>query len=74
MLAASREKLRKEDTRQKIELGGLVIKAGLDDEDKNVILGLLIAAATALSGPDGEAARRRFREDGIRAFSQQEYL
>ena len=37
---------RKHDARQKIELGGLVIKAGLRHADKAFILGALIEAAT----------------------------
>ena len=35
------EKARKLDTRQKIQLGGLVVKAGLRDEDKAVIYAIL---------------------------------
>lgn len=37
---------RRNDTRQKIELGGLVVKAGLRHADKAFILGALIEAAT----------------------------
>ena len=36
---------RKQDARQKIELGGLVIKAGLRHADKAFILGTLLQAA-----------------------------
>ncbi|EBM9045544.1 conjugal transfer protein TraD [Salmonella enterica] len=68
-LARTREQLRKEDTRHKIELGGLVIKAGLGDEDKAVILGALLEAADALQSPDGSAERRRLLEAGKRAFT-----
>lgn len=35
---------RKLDTRNKIELGGLIIKAGLGNYSKAIILGLLIEA------------------------------
>jgi hypothetical protein len=35
---------RRLDTRHKIQLGGLVIKAGLDGEPPAVILGILTAA------------------------------
>jgi hypothetical protein len=61
---------RKADTRAKIMLGGLVVKAGLADEDSAVILGILVEAAKALAGADGELARRRFRRAGDQAFSE----
>ena len=60
---------RKADTRAKIMLGGLVVKAGLAEEDSAVILGILTLAADALHRPDGEIARRRFRRAGDQAFS-----
>ena len=60
---------RKADTRAKIMLGGLVFKAGLAEEDSAVILGILVQAAEALAGSDGELARRRFRRAGDQAFS-----
>ncbi|WP_330166020.1 conjugal transfer protein TraD [Martelella mediterranea] len=37
-----RKRERSEDTRHKIELGGLVIKASLGDEDRAYILGVLL--------------------------------
>jgi len=61
---------RKQDTRNKIQLGGLVIKAGLADAETAVILGALVLAAEAINGPDGEVAKRRFRRAGDRAFSE----
>jgi hypothetical protein len=43
---------RRRDTRRKIQLGGLVINAGLAEEEPAVILGLLTAAQrAALCGP-----------------------
>ena len=39
---------RKQDTRNKIELGGLIIKAGLSQYPKSVILGLLLEAKGAI--------------------------
>jgi hypothetical protein len=69
-LARLRMAERKQDTRIKIMLGGLVVKAGLADEDSAVILGILTFAAAALSAPDGDLARRRFRRAGDRAFSE----
>lgn len=61
---------RKADTRAKIMLGGLVVKAGLADEDSAVILGILVQAAEALQAADGEIVRRRFRRAGDQAFSE----
>ncbi len=40
---------RKQDTRNKIELGGLVIKAGLNEYPKSIILGILIEAINKIS-------------------------
>jgi len=40
-LALEKLKKRKADTRRKIELGGLVIKSGMDGFNKSVILGAL---------------------------------
>jgi hypothetical protein len=39
---------RKLDVRHKIELGGLIIKAGLGDYPKAIILGLLLEAKAAM--------------------------
>ena len=65
-------KERKADIRNKIQLGGLVIKAGLDDEASAVILGALVEAMAALAGDDAELARRRFRRIGDRTFKEAE--
>ncbi len=43
-LALQSKHERKADTRHKIELGGLVIKAGLGDTSKAIVLGALLAA------------------------------
>jgi len=43
-LAINAKQLRKIDTRHKIELGGLVIKAGLGETSKAIILGALLSA------------------------------
>ena len=40
---------RKLDTRNKIELGGLVIKGGLSNEAKAVILGAIVAAKNEMA-------------------------
>ncbi len=61
---------RKLDTRHKIQLGGLVIKAGLGEEERAVILGALIEAANKLAGPDHHDAFERWNRMGIRAFRE----
>ncbi|MCK5934051.1 Conjugal transfer protein TraD [Fulvimarina manganoxydans] len=54
------------ETRHKIELGGLVVKAGLGDADKAFILGLLIEGLEQSADPETKT-RMRFR--GQRAFN-----
>lgn len=48
---------RKKDTREKIELGGLIVKAGLRYEKRALLLGLLIDASRRLKGNDTEQSR-----------------
>jgi hypothetical protein len=59
---------RRLDTRRKIQLGGLVIKAGLADEEPAVVLGLLTAAKRVLSSQSAAESRRRWKEIGDKAF------
>lgn len=59
---------RKQDTRYKIELGGLVIKAGLGDEPKAIVLGALVLAAATLQGQNANESRARFTAEGEAAF------
>lgn len=62
---------RRERTRQLIELGGLVAKAGLiklTDDDRAVIFGILVEAAAKLRSEDGEQAMLLWRRRGKRAF------
>jgi hypothetical protein len=59
---------RRLDTRHKIQLGGLVIKAGLDAEEAAVLLGILIAAKRVLSGQHAADSRRRWKDLGDQAF------
>lgn len=48
-------KERKRDAHEKIKLGGLVVKAGLRDLDKSVILGALLEVADVYqSGDDAQ--------------------
>lgn len=48
---------RKKDTRDKIELGGLIVKAGLRFEKRALLLGALIELQQRLKSEDGERAR-----------------
>ena len=50
---------RKQDAREKIELGGLIVKAGLREADRAIILGALIELVQRIGDPDeGERLRR----------------
>jgi len=57
---------RKKDTREKIELGGLIVKAGLRYEKRTLLLGVLIDAARRIKGDDSE--RSRLTAIGVEAF------
>lgn len=62
---------RRERTRQLIELGGLVAKADLielTDDDRAVILGLLVEAGAKLRGAEREQQLLLWRRRGKRAF------
>jgi hypothetical protein len=62
---------RRERTRQLIELGGLIAKADLitlTEDDRAVLLGLLLEAAATLRGPDGAQQMALWRRRGSRAF------
>jgi hypothetical protein len=57
---------RKADTRRKIQLGGLIIKAGFASEESAVLLGMLMAGAMVLNAPNAMESRRRWNEpDGL---------
>lgn len=57
---------RKKDTREKIKLGGLIVKAGLRYEKRALLLGLLIDARRRLKGD--EAEKSRLTAIGVEAF------
>jgi len=64
---------RRERTQQLIELGGLIAKAELielTDDDRAVILGLLIEAATKLKGDNRDQQLLLWRRRGARGFAQ----
>ena len=57
MRQASSTEARRQDTREKIELGGLIVKAGLRYEKRALLLGLLIDAAARFRNDAAERAR-----------------
>lgn len=57
---------RKKDTREKIELGGLIVKAGLRYEKRALLLGLLVDAGRRIRGDEEE--RTRLTTIGAEAF------
>ena len=57
---------RKKDAREKIELGGLIVKAGLRYEKRALLLGVLIEAQKKIKGD--EAERSRLSAIGAEAF------
>lgn len=62
---------RRERTRQLIELGGLVVKAGLvelADDDRAALYGAFLTVAAKLRGEEGANALVLFRRKGKRAF------
>lgn len=62
---------RRERTRHLIELGGLVIKAKLDDlthDDRTVLYGAFLTLAAKLKGTEGPASIEVWRRAGKRAF------
>jgi hypothetical protein len=66
MARATKSDARKKDTREKIELGGLIVKAGLRYETRAVLLGALVELAERLNGDANE--RARLAELGARVF------
>lgn len=66
MVRASTSAARKKDTREKIELGGLIVKAGLRHEKRALLLGLLIDAASRMKADENE--RLRLTAIGAEAF------
>ncbi|QCL95756.1 conjugal transfer protein TraD [Agrobacterium tumefaciens] len=65
---------RRKRTKHLIELGGLVVKAGiveLTGDDRAVILGALIWAGEKLQTSDGERAHGIWTDKGKRALAAQ---
>lgn len=62
---------RRERTRQLIELGGLVVKAGLvdlTDDDRATLCGAFLTIAAKLRGEDREQALVLWKRKGKRTF------
>jgi len=66
MARATTSDARKKDTREKIELGGLIVKAGLRYEKRALLLGALVELTRRLQTEDGE--RERLIIIGAEAF------
>ena len=67
MRQSSQSEARRKDTREKIQLGGLIVKAGLRYEKRALLLGLLIDGASRIAAD--EAERERLTAIGAEAFS-----
>ena len=57
MRQASQSEKRRKDTREKIQLGGLIAKAGLRYEKRALLLGLLLDGAKRIKADEQERAR-----------------
>lgn len=66
MARATKSDARRKDAREKIELGGLIVKAGLRYETRAMLLGALIDLGERLKLDEGE--RSRLTEIGTEAF------
>ena len=66
-LALDKIKQRKADTRRKIEFGGLVIKAKMDNYSKDVILGSLLDAKEQIE-KEGKAQHALYKAKGHAVF------
>ena len=69
MRQGNQTEARRKDTREKIQLGGLIAKAGLRYEKRALLLGLLIDAASRIRSD--EAERVRLMTIGEKAFSDE---
>lgn len=63
---------RRDRTRQLIELGGLVAKAGLIDQtqdDRPLLMGAFLSLADAIASPEGRDLVEIWRRRGLRALT-----
>ena len=73
MLYSQEKKIeRNEDARRKIALGGLIIKAGLDEESTAALLGLLDEARERLL--EDQTLRTYWRMRGAKIFEEDQKL
>jgi hypothetical protein len=56
------------ETRRTFQLGGLIVRAGLAEEEPAVLLGMLMAGARVLKAPNAVESRRRWKELGARVL------
>ncbi|MDX0548737.1 conjugal transfer protein TraD [Sinorhizobium medicae] len=63
MARAMTSDARKKDTREKIELGGLIVKAGLRYEKRALLLGAFVELSRRLKSDEGEAFSQSDAED-----------
>ncbi len=68
MARTTTSEARKKDTREKIELGGLIVKAGLRFEKRALLLGALIDISRRLKSDETE--RSRLMAIGAEAFGK----
>ena len=66
MARSTTSDVRKKDTREKIELGGLIVKAGLRYEKRALLLGALVDLSRRIKVEAGE--RERLMAIGAEAF------
>lgn len=69
--ASQREKERKADAQRKIQLGGLVVLAGLGDLDRGVLLGGLLAIADQVNGDQRDQFMARSKARGDHLLNEQ---
>ena len=69
MVRSSTSDARKKDAREKIELGGLIVKAGLRYEKRALLLGALIELSHRLKADENE--RSRLTAIGAEAFGDE---
>ncbi|HEV7434166.1 MAG TPA: type IV conjugative transfer system coupling protein TraD [Pseudorhizobium sp.] len=71
MARSTASQARKKDTREKIALGGLIVKAGLRYEKRALLLGALIELKGRLHSEEGE--RVRLTAIGAEAFGNDHF-
>ena len=65
---------RKQDTRRKIQLGGLIKKVGLDMETTAVLFGMLLDCKEKLSGDDAIKFKNHWQIKGDLALTEEQCI